>query len=100
MLENNTDDCHRAADMYNAVTIRSGRPACLNVLYGKKMRYLISWLAENSCISRPCGVGCETLIHLFQPGFLFGLASQCSVLLRMVADVDDGIYNTICVRIH
>ena len=36
MSENNTDDCHRAADMYNAVTIRSGRPACLNVLYGKE----------------------------------------------------------------
>ena len=35
MSENNTDDCHRAADMSNAVTIRSGRPACLNVLYGK-----------------------------------------------------------------
>ena len=36
MLENNTDDCHRAADMYNAVTIRSGRPAYLNVLYSKE----------------------------------------------------------------
>ena len=36
MSENNTDDCHRAADMYNAVTIRSGRPAYLNVLYSKE----------------------------------------------------------------
>ena len=46
VLENTTDDCHRAAGMYNPVTNQSGRTACLNVLYGKENEIsdlLVDW---------------------------------------------------------